>query len=414
MRAVWCFAAAYAAALMLLAPHLSYWLDEVLTLMGAVEPDLASLMENLRKQQGATPLAFLIPHWTIGVTGLSALTARLPSIIASAASLPAMYWLARRAGLPAPALAVVVFALWPLQLRYALEARPYAMALCLAMWLTVAFWGRAHGAVYVLLTVAIGLTHPYSLVIPAAHLLWSVLQDRSRAVLPAAALLAAGAVLAPWYAHFSEGWREQSALQQLARWNPRAALVFVREISGSGYVGAALLLAGIVLGRRAVLGQRRFWVVLAVFPLFAIPTANVAFDYFFAIRQLVYVVPALVLLFCAAPRWVVAVFLVVSLYSDVAWYLRPREDWSAASDAIVAEASETACVQFVGDSQKLFVFFRPELARRLCDGDAPRVVLAGSTYEVDQTAAQAALVARGLHRVSERRWIAPIIEVYSQ
>jgi mannosyltransferase len=361
MRAVVWFAAGYALALMLLAPHLSFWLDEVLTLTGAAQPDLASLMENLRKQQGATPLAFLIPHWTIGVTGLSPLTARLPSILASAASMPAMFLLARQAGLAFPGLAIAVFALWPLQFRYALEARPYAMALCLGMWLTVAFLRRWHWAIYTLLAVAMGLTHPYSLVIAASHLVWSGLYDRSRAMLPAGALLAAGAVLAPWYAHFSAGWRSR-ARQQLARWNPRAALVFVREISGSGYVGAALLLAGMVLGARSFLEQRRFWVVAVVLPLLAIPTANVAFDYFFAIRQLVYVVPALVLLFCAAPRWVVAAFLVVSLYSDMVWYRRPREDWAAASSAI----AEERCVQFVGDSHKLFVFFRPELAGRSC------------------------------------------------
>ncbi len=414
MRRVWWFAAGYAAVLMLLAPHLSLWLDEVLTLTGAVQPDLASLMENLLQQQGATPLAFLIPHWTIGLFGLSPLTARLPSILASAGSLPALYLLARRAGLAAPGFAVAVFALWPLELRYALEARPYAMALCLGLWLTVVFLQRTHWTIYAALTVAMGLTHPYSLVIPAAHLVWSLWQDRARANLPAAALAATVLALIPWYVHFSAGWRAQSTLQQLAFWNPRAALVFLREISGSGYIGAAILVAGIALGSAKPLAERRFWAVFALFPLLTIPLANVTFDYFFAIRQLLYITPALAILFAAGPRIALAAFLAASLYADVAWYMRPREDWSAASNAIAAAVSESGCVQFVGDSQKLFAFFRPELAARACPADAPRVVLAGSTYEPAQAAEQAALLARGLHKQSERTFVAPIVEVYSR
>lgn len=414
MRPVWWFAAAYAAVLMLLAPHLSLWLDEVLTLTGAIQPDLASLMENLRQQQGATPLAFLVPHWTIELFGLSPLSARLPSILASAASMPAMYLLARRANLEVPGFAVAVFTLWPLQLRYALEARPYAPALCLGLWLTVVFLQRSHWLVYVLLTIAIGLTHPYSLVIPAAHLVWSVRSDRQRALLPVAALVLTGLVLAPWYAHFSAGWREQSNLQELQSWNPRALLVLFREVSGSGYLGTALLIGGIARGWVWPFEGRRFWLITAVLPLILIPVANIAFNYFFAIRQLIYTLPALAILFSVKPRHFLLPFLAAALYGDVSWYLRPREDWSAASNAIAAAVPERGCVQFVGDSQKLFVFFRPELAARTCTPDAPRVVLAGSTYESGQSAAQAALLARGLRKQSEQTFVAPIVEIYSR
>ena len=413
MRALGWFTLCYALALVLLAPHLSLWLDEGLTLTGAGQPDIASLMENLRKQQGATPLAFLVPHWVVGMFGISPVTARLPSILASAASMPALYFIARRAGAEVPGFAVAVYALWPLQLRYALEARPYALALCLGLWLTLAFLKRSHWSVYVLLTVAMGLTHPYSLVIPAAHFVWSFLHDRSRAMLPVAALVVTALVLAPWYAHFSAGWRAQSAVQELELWNPRAVLVFVREISGSGYIGAAILAAGIALGLRNSLTPNRFWAASALVPLLLIPLANLSFDYFFAIRQLLYIVPVLALLLSVGPRYVVAAFLVASLYADVSWYLRPREDWSAASNA-VEEQTKGNCVKFVGDSQKLFAFFRPELAARICRPDATRVVLAGSTYEPGQAAARAALMARGLRLQSARTFEAPIVEVFSQ
>jgi type IV secretory pathway TrbD component len=371
-------------------------------------------MENLRKQQGATPLAFLIPHWTIQIFGLSHLTTRLPSILASVAACPALFLIARHIDLQVPIFPVVVFALWPLQFRYALEARPYALALCL----TLAFLRKSHWSIYVLLTIAMGLTHP-ALVIPAAHLVWTLLHDRPRAILPGAALALACLTLLPWYhAHFSAGWRAQSAEQQLAPANPRAVFVFLRELSGSGYFGTAILAAGVALGLRRPIEPKRFWLTCMALPLIAVPLANIAFDYFFAIRQLIYIVPALALLFCAASgrigKLLLWGFLSASVYSNLAWFQRPREDWSAAANAIAAEVSRGACVQFVGDSQKLFVFFRLELAAHLCSANAPRVVLAGSSYEPAQAATQAALVTRGLTKQSEQTFVAPTIEVYGR
>ena len=412
------FLPCYAVVLLLAAPQLSFWLDEVLTLTGASQPDLPSLMENLRKQQGATPLAFLIPHWTIQLFGFSQLTARLPSILASIAACPALFLIARNIGLQVPIFPVVVFALWPLQFRYALEARPYALALCLGLWLTRAFLTKSHWSIYLLLTIAMGFTHPYALVIPAVHLLWSFLHDRPRAILPAAALALACLTLLPWYAHFSADWRAQSTEQQLALANPRAILVFLRELSGSGYIGTAILFAGVALGLRRPLEPKRFWIAWAVLPLVAVPLANIAFDYFFAIRQLIYILPALTLLFCAASgragKTLLCGFLAASAYANIAWFQRPREDWSAASNAIATEVARGSCVQFVGDAQKLFVFFHPELSSHLCAADAPRVVLAGSSYEPTQAAARAALLTRGLSKQSARTYVAPTIEVYGR
>jgi mannosyltransferase len=411
MRRLLWFLLAYLVVLLLLAPHLSFWLDEVLTLTGAVQPDLASLMENLRKQQGATPLAFLIPHWTIQLFGLSQLSARLPSILAAVAACPALYVIARRAGVQRPEIPVAILALWPLQFRYALEVRPYALAQCLGLWLTLAFLSESRWWIYALLTVAMGLTHPYALVIPLAHLTWSLLTNRSRAILPALGLVLTALALAPWYIHFAADWRAQSAEQQLAFWNPRAALVFLRELSGSGYIGTAILIAGIAIGFRS-LEPRKFWLTCAIVPIIAVPLANTAFDYFFAIRQLIYILPALALLLHG--RWAIAAFLIASIYSNIIWLIRPREDWAAASAAIATEVSRGACVQFVGDSEKLFVFFRPDLASHLCAPDARRVVLAGSTYEPAQSAARAALMAAGLTKQSEQSFVAPTVEVYAR
>ena len=418
-RALAWFLPAYAAILLLMAPHLSLWLDEVLTLSGAKEPDLAAMLVNLQKQQGATPLAFLIPRWAIQIFGFSLWSTRLPSILAAVAACPAVFLLGRRAGLRQPFAAVLVFALWPLEVRYALEARPYALAVCLSAWLTVLFLERWSDAAYVVLVVALALTHPYGLFLPAAHLLWAILSDRERAMAPALGLALSAAALLPWYLHFQDGWRAISAQQHLGAVNWRAPLVFLREISGSGYVGTALLAIGIAMARP--LASARFWWLALAVPMIAVPVANVVFDYFFAVRQLIFLLPLLALLFVAGSeavkswgRCLVAAFLIASLYANVMWTQRPREDWSAAADLAASEVSNGACVRFVGDSQKLFVVFHPELAQHACYEDAPRVVIAGSTYEsvADDRAAHAFV--QGMSKQAEQQFVAPRIEVYAR
>ncbi|MEI9812115.1 MAG: hypothetical protein WDO18_05315 [Acidobacteriota bacterium] len=418
-RALFWFVIVYAALLLFLAPCLTLWLDEILTLTGAVQPNLASMMENLRKQQGASPLAFLIPHWTIALLGLSNFTARITSVIPAVASCPAIFLLARRAGLAYPILAVAIFALWPLEFRYALEARPYALALCLGLWLTVAFLAGANAILYISITLAMALTHPYALVFPLAHLVYAFARQRSLARTPAIAIALSVLVLLPWYAHFRDDWRTVSAEQELSPTNWRAPLVFLREISGSGYFGAAILITGIALGLRRI-QLRPLWIALALVPLIAIPLANIAFDYFFAVRQVIYALPALALLFTAgtdhprATRCLAIAFLIASVYADVRWFTRPREDWSAAANAAVTEVNKGACIAYVADAEKLYMFFRPELAAHHCEPGAPRVILAGSTYETatHQSAARAILTSRGLTRQSQQSFEGPTLEIY--
>jgi len=89
--------ALYGVTLCVLAPHLTLWLDEVLTLVGARKPDLSSLVVYINNFAGSTPLTFLPPRWTMAVLGNSPFAARLPSIIASLFSCWGIYLLAKRA-----------------------------------------------------------------------------------------------------------------------------------------------------------------------------------------------------------------------------------------------------------------------------------------------------------------------------
>lgn len=415
-RALRWFLLLYALVLMLAAPRISWWLDEVLTLSGAKEPSFAAMMVNLEKQQGAVPFAFLIPRWAGQLFGFTLLAARLSSILATVVACPAVYVLARRANLAYPLIAVLVFALWPLEFRYALEVRPYAVAVCLCSWLMVVYLDRWSTWTYVAMSVVLALTQPYALFLVVGHAAWSLIFDRSRLSVPVISLVVSAAVLTPWYLHFQEGWRAMSVRQGISDWNPRAVLVFLREISGSGYFGTAVLAVGLAFARRMT---ARWWIPVAI-AILLVPVANFAFDYFFAVRQLIFVVPLLAVLFAAGAealgtsgKCLITAFLIASMIANVNWFLRPREDWAAASDAIAAELERGACLRFVGDSEKLFVVFRPELHTQSCDG-ASRVVIAGSTYEPAAEQAAAATTLQGWTRVERHAFVAPYVEVYTK
>ena len=134
------FLAVYACVLVALLPVLSLWLDEIMDLMVVRSAGMRELLAGVAVNSGNAPLNYIIQFWTVHVLGYSAFAGRLPEAIFSLASCAGIYVLARRLRLRWPLLAVAVFALFPLQFRYALEARPYSLALALSIWSTVAFF----------------------------------------------------------------------------------------------------------------------------------------------------------------------------------------------------------------------------------------------------------------------------------
>jgi hypothetical protein len=271
-----------------------------------------------------------------------------------------------------------------------------------------------------------GLAQPYVLSLAGAHLLWSFFYDRRMLRLPLAAIACTVLALAPWYAHFREGWRAVNEAQHLGPWSWISVQGFFHEISGSGYFGTAVLLVGVGFGLRQVLSRgssQRFWIFLAIVPLVAAPLANLVLYYFFAIRQVIYILPAMALLFTAGVevlgkpgRCLAAAFLIASLYSDVKWFTRPREDWRAASDAVAREVDRGACVMWVAESDVMYTFFHPELRARVCSSDAERVVVAGTPYEAGAAYPRvlADLAARGLRKQSEQAFDGPLVEMFSK
>lgn len=424
------FIAAYAAAVLTLLPSLSLWLDEILTLIGAQKPDVRSMLLHLRTVAGGTPLSFLVQHWSMQLLDPSPFSGRLPSALASIAACAGLWLIARRSNLRWPIIAVAVFALYPLQFRYALEARPYALALCLSVWATVLItmpWSRWRAVAYAALVIASGATLAYALFVPAAHFLWLgyTRSDWRKLVLIISVAALTSAALLPWYLYFREDWTRELANEKIADPSWRWMLVFAREITGAGYLGTLLLGAGAWVGIRTT-GSRQLWVWWALVPILLVPAANLVFGYFFAVRHMLYVVAPLALLFAMGVEAIgrrghvlLALLLCVFLYADVRWFLRPREDWQAAAANASNALSQGGCVVFTPlDADIFFSYMDPSLHDRQCPlgppADGGQVVVAVSPYDAfgAYEAVREALAGQGYTQQSRADFDGPRVETY--
>lgn len=426
------FLAVYACALAALLPVLSLWLDEIYDLIVARMERLADVLAYVPHVSGNVPLNYLVQFASVHLLGFSAFTGRLPSAISSVAACAGVFLLAQRMGLRQPLLAAGIFALFPLQLRYALEARPYELALCFSLWATVAFLrvldrpeSVSRAAIYAL-GIAAGLfTFPYTLFVPLAHLVWAglvSLRTQRRQPLLAAALAAgiAGLIFAPWYLHSAASWRTAVAIGQLkGTITLRAVPMILRELIAAGYIGSALVLAGFAYG----LTRRRdwpLWLLYLMAPIVCAVAADAWFGYFLAIRQMIFVLVPLALLFTAGvealPRrpatLLTAALLIALVVGNIGFFRRPREDWRTAAAIL---ASEPCIVYSPPDSRNLYAFFVQDLANRECTpGQQPRVALAISPYEPKDsvTERQRQLTSSGYIERADFNPATPRIEIY--
>jgi len=159
-----------------------------------------------------------------------------------------------------------------------------------------------------------------------------------------------------------------------------------------------------------------------VVPIVCAVAADAWFGYFLAIRQMIFVLAPLALLFTAGvealpcrPACILTAALLISLaVSNINFFRRPREDWRAAA---VMLAGEPCVVYSPQDSRNLYTFFVPDLANRECKpGQAPRVALAVSPYEPKSsvTERQRQLMDSGYTERADLNPATPRIEIYER
>ena len=384
------FIALYAAITLALLPRLSLWLDEIIDLLGTQTHHVHEIVEYAASNPGGAPIWYLTQALTVGAMGFSAVSARLPACMASIASCVGMALLARRAGGRWPTLCLALFALFPLQLRYALEGRPYAEALCFSIWATIIFLrlverpGVITGLLYCLLVVLGLYTQPYSIFVPAAQVIWALTNPsvplRAR-LLALGAVSVACAAFIPWFVYARQNWPSDLAPGVRRTLQPRILLLVLRECLGGGYPLSVPAILAVIAGLRSHSLRRSAKAMLLLTILLPIGAAlwvDYLFGYFVAIRQAIFILPAVALLAASGVEYIAAkrgvllaaalalLILTTSLVYDMHWLIRPREDWKTATTVLQRSVDGGACALLAPErTVQIFLFFDPGLLPRL-------------------------------------------------
>jgi mannosyltransferase len=437
------FFVVYVVCLFLLLPHLSLWLDEVLNVIGSEKSTFPGLLDYVAHNSGGVPLGYFAQRFSIGLLGFSEFSARVPSAVSSLAAALGMFALASHLNARFPTLPAILFCLVPLQWRYAVEARPYSMALALTIWSTVVFLQLlqkprpSNACLYSVLVLAGLYTNPYSLFVPIGHVLWlfrtAFEPKTNRTALTLTVLANAFAVLVflPWYLHVRHLWamdvpnNSHTGVFKLFE-------VILKELVGGGYVGTILVLALAAIGTKYLLATSRgtaylllFWVAATIgLPLLG----NALFHYFFAARQMIFALAPLCLLaglgieaigaqYKNAAIGLAALLAAVCLFNDVNLFLKPRENWRAAAVNLKKLSGPDTCLVFIpADSLNLYRVFDPTLSDDKCSEHLlsyRELVLAASPY-IPADVRKSAFQSIPTYFQKEREWngAGPTIHVY--
>ena len=410
------FFAAYLGVTVVLASRLSLWVDEILELFGTRDQaSLASLIRWIPINPGSAPLGYLTQRLALDLFGFSAFAARLPSIVWSLAACAGVLLIARQLRLRAAALAPVLFALLPLQFRYASEGRPYAQALALGIGATAAFLSLVSkpslriSALYTLLLAAGIYTQPLAVFVGASHLAWCLCcleRPRRMAVFLRAAMANAVAValFLPWLRFAGTRWGD-SIVRSGYAFRPSWSVVamILRELCGH-YAITALVVAALIYTLRepaAGRGVRSFLWLSVLVPIAGALISDAWAHYFFATRQLIFALPGIALLAAdafgllllkrtSAGIVLLALLAGVLVVQDAKAFIRPREDWALAAHALEARAGPGGCI--LTTMWPLYRFFVPELYGRRCADDlsgAQQVILPVAPYTAESDLAEA-------------------------
>ena len=371
----------YAALLLWLMRLLPFWLDEVTQLVGTTQPTFRAFLAYHRYNAGGVPLGYLLQFWLIGTFGLGFVTARLPSAIASLLACLALAALGREAGIRNRTVLLAVFMILPIQLRYAVEGRNYSHGLLFAIAATLCLVrldrkpGIGRGLLYALAVAASFYSQGFAAFIQPGQVLSLALMRRWRSFAVACAALGLALLsFLPWYLWTRPGWQQTiTALSLRFEASPHVILVLSREISGDGWAASLPLVAAAVYG--ALRMEHRIGLLLAGGILSGVVlglAVDYRYHYFFAARQFIFVVPALVLLaeyaLIESRRtvvWAAAVLLFLggALAKDFTYFSRPYEDVAAGARLLRETANEGPCLAFVPtDDPRLYALFEPAVA----------------------------------------------------
>ncbi len=392
----------YALLLCALAPLRPLWLDELLQLSDTWHRSLTQTLNSVAHNPGGVPLAYLAENLFVNGTGAPFYMAHAFSIVCAVGGLTSLIWLVRllRASGGWRQVALV-YALLPISLRYAVEARQYGPALALSIAATALLvWldQRPSWAKAFLYAVVLGLgmyTQPYIAFVAVAHLLWALRQKCFRFAFAGAAVSAL--LFLPWYLYARGFWAQavqEAGYRSSLTWT--TPLMVARELSGAGYLLTATLFVLAVRGylrTEMPTAAKRLLLLWIVVPVPLVMLANTLFHYFFAIRQLLFIVPPLCVLAGEGlealqrgwrPLVAVALLAAACVY-DVRWFGHSKEDWqlpaAAARRLVVPGTCVLAAPRSAAD---LYRLYEPSLPFCAADSPGKASVLLVSPYATEE------------------------------
>ncbi len=358
------------------------WLDEIMQLLETRQTSVAHMMGELPRNIGASPLGYVVQQAWFRVAGYSLVSSRLPAALFADASVFLVGLLAAELGIARWWHASVIFAIFPLTLRYATESRVYSQALFFSVLATYLYlkmertptW-RIAGFYWLALTAA-AYTQPYAASVSLAHALWPIGRRRKRAaLLVCVCLLCALLAYLPWFLWSKDRWIADIAGTGVHfRFTARTPRMLFREFAGAGYWGSGVLtlLCLIAVVRRSPsVRAAALLVLLCVTTVACVLTGDALFHYFLAARQFLWALPAAAILATAAIErhqragLVLAICLAfISTRQSFVFFHSPSENWQAAADSLAMQVHQGARLIIVpSDQAYLYEFFHPELSR---------------------------------------------------
>ena len=420
----------YAVALLIMIGARPLWLDEVIQLSVTKNTNWHDMLQHVKQNPGGAPLGYATQHWLISIVGGGVLSARLLSLLAGLGTLGVLLRLAKELELRGSVFAACLWMVCPLALRYSLEGRPYMQAMLFASLAVLAqiklrktsnlMWAVVLAAC---LCAAV-YSQPYAVLGPLGFSLCSAWQRRDfkYVALTYGAYAIAALSFLPWWFAAHLPWAD-TVVREGSRFELIPSLrVLLRECFGDGYAAAIPVLLLVLYGAREFawrpLRDQRMQLLAGVISGAGCALVGDALsNYFFAMRQVIYILPFLLLLVAdaAASLWnrrrtmaliAVAALAGASLAKDCRYFADHREDWQRLSDVLVG-AAEHGCVLLPGgDSSALYEVFRPDIRQYLCtSGSAARVIMPVHAY-TDPGAVRLQtqrLLDRGLRQVSTKR-----------
>ncbi|OBF06231.1 hypothetical protein A5730_14740 [Mycobacterium sp. ACS4054] len=380
----------------------SFWYDEAATISAAYSRSLAQLWRMLGNVDAVHGLYYLLMHAWFQVFGPTEFFSRVPSGLAVGGAAAGIVVLGKQFSTRTVAVASGVFcAVLPRATWAGIEARPYALSMMAAVWLTVLLVRAARrdtGWLWVAygLALAASITlEVYLALMVAAHLV--VVSNCARRVLLRFGVTASVAVgaMAPflltvagqahqisWIAPIGRRTLEDVVVQQYFERSPPFAVLSALVIAAA--IAVWLVKAPLARGDRQLLALAAAWLAL---PTAAIVIYSALVHPIYTPRYLSFTAPgmALILGVCAAAvtarPWLTAAL--VALFGVAAApnyvlaqrnpYAKYGMDYSQVADLITAKAAPGDCllvndtVTFMPAPMRPLMAARPDAYRKLVD-----------------------------------------------